>query len=108
MLVARLTDMAFAPQDPGVGCIACPHPVTGPSITASGDVMVNGLGVLRIGDMGNHFGCCAGVGIWFCVTGSGTVTVNDISVVRFGDLTAHCKGAPGTIVTSSADVDIGG
>jgi len=104
-LVSRLTDLAFNPAD-AHGCPACPHPVIGPAIMGSPDVMVNGLAVLRIGDPGVHAACC-GPNMWVCMTGSSTVTVNNIAVCRLGDMTAHCGGV-GALVTSSADVEVGG
>ena len=100
----RVTDLGFNPADVH-GCPACPHPVIGPSIGGSPDVLINGLSAMRIGDMGVHALCC-GPNIWAAMTGSGTGYINNIAHHRLFDLTIHCGGI-GLLVTSSPNVDVG-
>ena len=108
-------------DDHGSSC--CPHDVCGPAVTASPNVLVGGLGVLRVGDTGVHAGphgkpdpvvttghgselCCGG-NTWRCVGGSATVFVNGRPVVRLGDETRHCGGT-GKLVEGNRTVIIGG
>ena len=104
---ARQTDISLNPAD-AHGCTACPHPVSGPALTGSGDVMVAGLPQLRATgvDNGMHAACC-GPNVWFTLQGSGTVMVNDMPAVRMGDMTTHCGGV-GTIISGAGNVIIGG
>ncbi len=100
----RVQDLGFNPADVH-GCPACPHPVIGPAISGSPDVLINNLNALRIGDPGVHALCC-GPNIWACLTGSETVYVNNIAHHRLYDLNLHCGGI-GLLVTASSDVDVG-
>jgi uncharacterized Zn-binding protein involved in type VI secretion len=101
----RVTDLGMNPAD-AHGCPACPHPVIGPAIMGSPDVMVNGLAALRIGDPGIHAACC-GPNTWVAAMGSGTVYINNIPAHRLGDMTAHCGGV-GSLITGSSNVIVGG
>lgn len=104
---ARQTDISMNPAD-AHGCLVCPHSVRGPATTGSADVIVEGQPLLRASgtDVGVHAACC-GPNTWVTMQGSTTVTVNDMPVVRLGDVTTHC-GGPGTIVTGSSNVNVGG
>lgn len=101
---ARITDQSNCPSD-SHGNDCCPHNVTGPAITGSDNVNINGLKALRVGDTGTHSGCC-GSNTWKCSVGSSTVFINGLPAVRQGDQTTHCGGT-GTIITGSDDVYIG-
>ena len=97
----RLGDRANCPVDiHGKAC--CPHNVTGPAITASPDVFINGKPALRVGDKGIHALCC-GTNTWKCIKGSSTVSVNGKPLVRQGDTTQHCGGL-GRMIEGSKDV----
>ena len=102
---ARLGDKANCPAD-AHGCPACPHPVTGPAIQGSPDVIVNGKPAVRVGDQGIHSACC-GPNMWKAAAGSGTVFVNNIAAHRLGDQTTHCGGS-GTMIEGSDNVMTGG
>lgn len=101
----RLGDNAFIPADVH-GCPACPHPCTGPAMSGSPDVLVNGMMALRIGDPGLHAACC-GPNQWKAAAGSGTVRINNIPAHRLGDMTAHCGGV-GNLIVGSPNVIVGG
>jgi uncharacterized Zn-binding protein involved in type VI secretion len=101
----RLGDKSFCPAD-AHGSPACPHPVTGPAITGSPDVMVNGLPALRVTDQGTHT-ACIGPNTWQAMAGSATVMINNLPAHRLGDATMHC-GGPGNLVEGSTDVMVGG
>lgn len=97
----RLGDQANCPADShGNNC--CPHDVTGPAVTASPDVFINGKPALRVGDTGIHSACC-GSNTWVCIEGSARVRVNGIPLVRLGDATRHC-GGQGKMIEGSSDV----
>lgn len=97
----RLGDQANCPAD-SHGNDCCSHNVTGPSVTASPDVFINGKPALRVGDTGVHSACC-GPNTWVCVEGSAKVKVNGIPLVRLGDATAHCGGS-GKMIEGSDNV----
>ena len=101
----RVSDLAKADAD-AHGCLACPHPVVGPGIQGSPDVMVNGLPALRVGDPGIHAACC-GPNMWNAMKGSGTVFINGIPAHRKGDATKHCGGI-GELIMGSPTVVVGG
>jgi uncharacterized Zn-binding protein involved in type VI secretion len=101
---SRINDTSFCPVD-AHGCPLCPHQVSGPAITGSADVLINGIGALRVGDSGFHVGCC-GPNNWKAVQGSRTVLINGRPVHRIGDSDAHCGGV-GFMVSGSSDVIIG-
>lgn len=101
---ARMTDNANCPSD-SHGNRCCPHNVTGPAVSGSPNVNINGLKALRVGDNGVHSACC-GSNTWVASEGSDTVFVNGKPLVRFGDKTNHCGGI-GKIITGSDNVFVG-
>lgn len=101
----RVGDKAFNPADVH-GCPACPHPVQGPAVNGSPNVMVNGMPALRVGDPGVHMACCA-ANSWTAAMGSGTVFINNIPAHRLGDMTTHCGGV-GNLIVGSTNVIVGG
>lgn len=101
----RLGDKALTPAD-AHGCLACPHPTTGPAIQGSPDVLIDNRPALRLNDPGVHAGCCDG-NMWKAAKGSGTVMINKLPAHRLGDTTQHCGGV-GTLIEGSTDVIIGG
>jgi len=101
----RLGDKSQCPAD-AHGCLACPHPVVGPAIQGSPDVLVNFRPALRVGDMGIHAPCC-GPNTWTAVKGSATVLINNMPAHRMGDHDQHCGGV-GALIEGSADVIVGG
>jgi uncharacterized Zn-binding protein involved in type VI secretion len=80
--------------------------VTGPAVSGSPDVHVNGRPALRAGDTGIHSACC-GTNTFTIVGGSGTVMINNQPAARKGDQVAHC-GGNGKIVEASENVITGG
>ena len=102
--VGRLGDLSNAPAD-AHGCPACPHPVVGPAIIGSPDVLVNHLPALRLGDQGVHAACC-GPNMWTATAGSATVMINGKPAHRMGDQDQHC-GGPGQLIQGSPDVIAG-
>ncbi len=100
----RVSDLAQAPAD-AHGCPACPHPVVGPAISGSSDVLTNGLPSLRVGDPGVHAACC-GPNKWNAKTGSATVLINGRRAHRLSDMTKHCGGI-GQLVGGSPNVIVG-
>ncbi|HEY0482364.1 MAG TPA: PAAR domain-containing protein [Kofleriaceae bacterium] len=100
--VCILGDKAKAKLD-AHGCPTCPHSdVTGPAISGSPSVNVNGLPALRIGDMGIHAACC-GTNMWTPIEASARVIVNGQRLVRKGDKTQHCGGT-GEMISASGNV----
>ena len=99
----RVGDKALCPADShGKDC--CPHTVTGPAVSGSPDVFIDGRPALRVGDPGVHSACC-GPNTWKTAQGSPKVLINNIPAVRLGDATSHCGGS-GTMVEGSPDVII--
>jgi uncharacterized Zn-binding protein involved in type VI secretion len=103
--MGRLGDKSSAPAD-AHGCPACPHPVIGPAVQGSPDVLVNGRPALRVGDQGIHMVCC-GPNTWEAKTGSATVLINNQAAHRMGDQDKHCGGM-GALIEGSPDVEVGG
>lgn len=101
----RVSDLAQAPAD-AHGCPACPHPVVGPALQGSPDVLVNFLPALRVDDPGMAVPCCDG-NTWNAKMGSTTVMINNKGAHRLGDMTKHCGGV-GKLITGSPDVIVGG
>ncbi len=87
------------------GCKSCPHAADGPATSGSGDVFINGLPALRVGDTGSHSSCC-GSNTWAARTGAPAVFFNGKAVHRKGDAVRHCGGS-GVLSEGSADVFIG-
>lgn len=102
---SRVTDYSFNPAD-AHGCPACPHPVQGPGVNGSPNILVNNLPPLRIGDPGIHFACC-GPNSWNVASGSSSVFFNDIPAARIGDTVTHCGGV-GQLIQGSSNVIVGG
>ena len=101
----RLGDKSFAAADTH-GCPVCPHPVQGPSIQGSEDVLVNQKPALRKGDQGIHSPCC-GLNMWTADSGSSTVYINGKPACRLGDAIKHCGGM-GKLIEGSLNVMVGG
>ena len=86
-----------------------PHPLMGPIIAGSTDVIIEGKPSARLGDSGVHGSafCLCGPNTYVTASASGTVKVNDIPVCRLGDSTLHCATSSGSIVVGAATVLIG-
>lgn len=97
----RVGDIAFCPSD-SHGCPGCAHPVQGPAIQGSPNVLINDLPALRVGDPGIHAACCGG-NKWRAKEGASTVIVNNKRLFRQGDATKHCGGT-GKLMMGSANV----
>jgi len=102
---ARLGDKSQCPAD-AHGCPACPHPVIGPAISGSADVLINKRPAVRVGDVGVHAACC-GPNMWEAKVGSGTVKINGKAAHRMNDMDKHCGGV-GKMIEGSPDVIVGG
>lgn len=102
---SRLGDTSYCGSD-SHGNLCCPHSVSGPAVSASGNVLINGRGALRQGDSGVHSACC-GPNTWNTTACSRTVFINGKGAVRQGDMTQHCGGT-GSMQTGSQNVIIGG
>ena len=102
---SKVGDKAFNPAD-AHGCPVCPHPVQGPGVNGSPNVLVNNMPALRVGDPGVHAACC-GPNSWNVAQGSSTVFFNNIKAARIGDQTSHCGGS-GNLIEGSSDVMTGG
>jgi uncharacterized Zn-binding protein involved in type VI secretion len=100
----RLGDKANVSAD-AHGCPGCPHPGTGPAISGSPDVLVNGRPALRLDDIGIHAVCC-GPNMWQAQRGAPTVFINGRAAFRVNDPTKHCGGS-GQLIEGSADVLVG-
>ena len=94
---ARLGDKAFCPLD-NHGCPACPHPVTGPIMSGSPNVLIDGKPAARVGDVGQHAACC-GPNTYVIKTGDLNVLIDGKPAARLGDQTQHCGGM-GKIITA--------
>ena len=101
----RVGDPAMVPAD-AHGCVSCPHPGVGPAVSGSGNVMVNHLPALRVGDEGVHAACC-GSNKWEAQKGSSTVFINGKAAYRMGDMSKHCGGV-GQLKSGSPTVIVGG
>lgn len=81
------------------GCPGCPHEVQGKIISGSTIVIVGGMPVACVGDMGVAAACC-GSNIFVIKTGDPNVLIGGKPAARFGDQTLHCGAHPGTIVSA--------
>ncbi len=99
---ARLSDIALVNGD-AHGCSVCPHVASGPIISASVNVFINGLGAARKGDPGIHAVCC-GPNTFTINAGSDNVYVNGKPLARMQDETKHC-GGNGKIIAGSPTVN---
>ena len=95
MNVARIGDGIFGIHYGGLGH---PHPTWGTILTGSGNVLSNGRGDARIGDLGVHID-----GAVVLLVGSGNVLSNGLGTSRLGDFLSVVPG-PGSIVTASGNV----
>jgi len=104
MTVAREQDISHCPDDCH-SCPACCHDVNGPAQTGSGDVKLNGRGVLRSAgiDQGTHC-CCCSSNEWKTMQGSSDIYLDGVPLVRLMDKTQHCGGI-GQVETSSPDTN---
>jgi uncharacterized Zn-binding protein involved in type VI secretion len=87
---AGIGDKAQCPSD-AHGCPACPHPVIGPIISGSPNVLANGKPAARMGDRGVHSACC-GPNTFEIVGGDPDVLINGRAAARIGSETKHCGG----------------
>lgn len=87
---SRLGDKALCPAD-AHGCPGCSHPVQGPIITGSPNVMIDDLPAARKGDNGIHAACCDG-NIYTIVAGDKNVLIDGLPAAKTGIMTRHCGG----------------
>ncbi|MDR0475539.1 MAG: PAAR domain-containing protein [Treponema sp.] len=100
--VARVGDQHSGICGHGAPC--CPHSVSGPIVSGSGNVFANGRAVARLGDSVTH--SCPHCGTGVISSASGVVFANGIGVARLGDAVTY-PGGSGTIVSASGDVFAG-
>jgi len=100
----RLGDKAHVSVD-AHGCPGCPHPGTGPGISGSTNVLINGRPALRVGDAGIHAACC-GPNTWTAQSGAPSVFINGKAAFRMNDVARHCGGV-GKLIEGSPDVIVG-
>jgi uncharacterized Zn-binding protein involved in type VI secretion len=72
-------------------CPACPHPVTGPVITGSPNVLIDGKPAAREGDIGTHAACC-GPNTFKIIGGDNEVLIDGRRAAHLQDETEHCGG----------------
>ena len=84
----RVGDDSRNPTDDHKGDV---DDVTGPAVSGSTNVLVNGRRAFRVRDKGLH-SKCKGINKWRAVEGSATVTINGEYAVRLDDETLHCGG----------------
>lgn len=101
---SRLGDKSYCPACCH-GCPACAHPVSGPAVGGSPNVLINNKPALRVSDPGVHSSCC-GPNIWNATKGSSTVIINGLQAMRRGDVCTHCGGT-GKMIEASTNVFIG-
>ena len=86
-----------------------PHPVIGPIISGSPDVIIESQPAARIGDNGVHASAvCCGPNTYVITQGSSSVFTNDIPQSRLTDSTLHCGMATGVIIMGASTVIVGG
>lgn len=86
-----------------------PHPVVGPIVAGSPDVIIEKMAAARLGDPGAHASAvCCGPNTYEIVQGSSSVFTNNKPQARLGDSTLHCKMASGAIIMGAATVIVGG
>lgn len=100
--IARKTDVHSGICSHGFGC--CPHNVVGIIAEGSQNILANGLGVARLGDLVTHN--CPHCGIGLVASASGTVNANGLGVARIYDEVVYPGGA-GIINTASEDINAG-
>jgi uncharacterized Zn-binding protein involved in type VI secretion len=94
---ARVGSLAHCPADVH-NCQGCPHHVTGPVISGSPTVSINGKPAARKGDPGRHAWCC-GPNTFVIGAGDPEVLIDGNPAARIGDRTNHCGGV-GQLITS--------
>lgn len=94
---ARVGGLAHCPAY-AMGCPACPHPVTGPILSGSPNVFIDGLPAARAGDPGMHAGGC-GPTSYVIKTGDPNVLIDGKPAARVGDQT-H-SGGVGRIISAT-------
>ena len=104
--VARVGPDKAKIEADGHGCNGCTHTCTGPAVSGSVTVIVNGKPVVRESDNGIHAACC-GPNTWVTKTYSATVKANGLGVHRKNDMTTHCGGT-GKMTAGSDNVIAGG
>jgi uncharacterized Zn-binding protein involved in type VI secretion len=95
---ARVGSLAHCAAD-AHQCPACPHNVTGPVISGSPTVFIDGKPAARKGDPGVHVACC-GPNTFVIGAGDPEVLIDGKAAARIGDRTNHCGGV-GQITTSA-------
>lgn len=100
----RKNDITQGTCNPGLDC--CPHSRSGINTEVSGNVLINGMGARRLGDVGD---CrCPHSGSYITTSGSSTVFINGKPAVRFGDKTQCIScGCMGTHAMGSDNVFFG-
>ena len=101
---ARVGTLAHCPAD-SHNCPACPHVVTGPVISGSPTVLINGVPAAREGDPGVHSPCC-GPQTFVIAEGDPEVLIDGKPAARFGDKTIHCGGVGKLIRPAPVSVDL--
>ncbi len=99
---ARLGDRSEFQRDVHA-CPNCPHPVVGPAVSGSTDVLINYLPAVRVDDTGIHAPCC-GPNTWEAVQGSPDVLIDYKAAHRLHDKDHHC-GAPAAVTGLGSNVD---
>jgi uncharacterized Zn-binding protein involved in type VI secretion len=95
---ARVGGIARCPVY-AMGCPACPHDVSGPILSGSPNVFIDGLPAARVGDTGNHSGGC-GLLFYEIKAGDPSVLIDGKPAARVGDPTHH-GGGMGTIISAT-------
>lgn len=86
-----------------------PHPVIGPIVSGSSDVIIESMPAARVTDTGVHASAvCCGPNTYDIMQGSSSVFTNDLAQSRIGDQTLHCKMASGAIIKGAGTVIVGG
>lgn len=86
-----------------------PHPVIGPIIVGSTDVIIESQQAARLNDTGVHSSAvCCGPNTYQIVQGSSSVFTNDLPQARLTDQTLHCSMASGAIIMGAGTVIVGG
>ncbi len=89
-LYARVGSTANVPAD-SHGCPACPHNCTGPALTGTPPVFLNGTRLLPVGSTGRHKNCC-GDNTFVVTGGDAEVKFHGKPLAVKGSPTKHCGG----------------
>lgn len=87
---ASVGSIAYCPADSHPDALGT-VPVSGPILTGSETVLVNGRPAARKGDTGIH-ATCSGDNTFEIVEGDANVLIDGRPAARFGDRTRHCGG----------------